>query len=914
MEEGNRPAATASVSERVASLMERRSGAAVGVALLVTALLAIPFLTMAPEETASQDPRGKVTDAEQLINDRFASSVFGAFFVVEARDGNVLARDPMLELFENSSGLRADPEVGPKLLSYFDADQGVDIEATYTLADAADALLHNQGIGGLAAASDEQVGAAVGTLLQQRTPSEWGLSVEANLDPATGRWTSPAIFVTVLADNLALGGGGQGVKLGGGTEKEEFARDIQSVLRGDEAHNQVWGVAIDVNLTSGEQGGAAGPFIGFTILAVLIVVGVVFRSYWAVAIIGAALASLVVWLKGFSNLIGLKSDLTLDLIVPIAMVSFGVDFAFHAIGRYREERTTGLKPRPALVAGLAGVLGALTLALASDSAAFLSNVSSPLESIVQFGVATAVALTAAFVMLGLITPVVLMGIETRVGVRASTRTGSFLAANAIGLAAAGAMAAVLFMVYIAPPVGVAFLAVYLIVFLVAPYLIGRRRVPTEVTETARSMSGAGSPRIGRMIVSVARRRAVVLPIVAVGTALAAFFALQIEARFDVADFFAGDTDFVVGLDKLDQHAGDAGGEGAAIYIEGDLNRPAAITALDEFVAAVTRLDSPSLAKSDSGEVTVFAGALDILDEVMASPYAMGAIQATTGVPITDDDGDGYPDTPQQLAAVADFTRQNGVPLDEARLVITPDGVRTNFWQSEDGATQAAVIGIGIVGSRAQENIGLARDALEPLITQLETDLSGGATPAQVTLTAGPITRDEQLQAILRSLLISLPISVILCLVLAALFMRSLRYAVVSIVPILLVVAWLYAFMYFAGFGVNVATATIGAISIGIGIDFAIHFTMRYRQEMELHPTRVDALSAAGTGTGGALAGSAASSIVGFAILALAPMPMFASYGLLTAVMIAMALTASLLVLPSLLMLVTRDRAEESVAT
>ena len=37
------------------------------------------------------------------------------------------------------------------------------------------------------------------------------------------------------------------------------------------------------------------------------------------------------------------------------------------------------------------------------------------------------------------------------------------------------------------------------------------------------------------------------------------------------------------------------------------------------------------------------------------------------------------------------------------------------------------------------------------------------------------------------------------------------------------------------------------------------------------------------------------------------MPMFASYGLLTAVMIAMALTAPLLVLPSLLMLVTTDR-------
>ena len=53
----------------------------------------------------------------------------------------------------------------------------------------------------------------------------------------------------------------------------------------------------------------------------------------------------------------------------------------------------------------------------------------------------------------------------------------------------------------------------------------------------------------------------------------------------------------------------------------------------------------------------------------------------------------------------------------------------------------------------------------------------------------------------------------------------------------------------------------------------------------------------------ALFASAGSTIVGFAILALAPMPLFATYGVLTAVMIALALAASLLVLPSLLLLV-----------
>ncbi len=51
-------------------------------------------------------------------------------------------------------------------------------------------------------------------------------------------------------------------------------------------------------------------------------------------------------------------------------------------------------------------------------------------------------------------------------------------------------------------------------------------------------------------------------------------------------------------------------------------------------------------------------------------------------------------------------------------------------------------------------------------------------------------------------------------------------------------------------------------------------------------------------------GSAASSIVGFAIMGFAPMPMFSAFGILTALMIFLALIASLVVLPSLLLLVT----------
>ena len=84
-------------------------------------------------------------------------------------------------------------------------------------------------------------------------------------------------------------------------------------------------------------------------------------------------------------------------------------------------------------------------------------------------------------------------------------------------------------------------------------------------------------------------------------------------------------------------------------------------------------------------------------------------------------------------------------------------------------------------------------------------------------------------------------------------------------------------------------------------------TQRFREEIERSATRIGALRRAAEGTGVALVASAGSSVVGFAIMGFAPMPMFSTYGVLTAVMMFLALTAALVVLPSLLMLVTAER-------
>ena len=189
-------------------------------------------------------------------------------------------------------------------------------------------------------------------------------------------------------------------------DKEQFSRNVQQFLRGDEQTYRMWGIAIDANLEADDEGKIAGLFIMFTVIAAVIIVGISLRSYWAMALTGAGLGILMIWLKGISNLVGIKGGLIIELIVPIAMISLGVDFAVHAIRRYQEEKNEGFAPSQALRLGLVGVLGALTLAMFSDSIAFLSNVSSGIESIIHFGIAATIAVVSSYIVLGVVLPLV----------------------------------------------------------------------------------------------------------------------------------------------------------------------------------------------------------------------------------------------------------------------------------------------------------------------------------------------------------------------------------------------------------------------------------------------------------------------------------------------------------------------------
>ena len=135
-------------------------------------------------------------------------------------------------------------------------------------------------------------------------------------------------------------------------------------------------------------------------------------------LVGAGLGVTMMLYGGINALLGLKMNSPLlIMIVPIALISFGVDFFIHGSGRTREMQVAGFTRERAYPVGLTAVSAALLLAALSSAAAFLSNAVSGIEGIIEFGIAAAVGLLISYMILGWVAPKLLLAAEERLGPR-----------------------------------------------------------------------------------------------------------------------------------------------------------------------------------------------------------------------------------------------------------------------------------------------------------------------------------------------------------------------------------------------------------------------------------------------------------------------------------------------------------------
>ena len=106
---------------------------------------------------------------------------------------------------------------------------------------------------------------------------------------------------------------------------------------------------------------------------------------------------------------------------------------------------------------------------------------------------------------------------------------------------------------------------------------------------------------------------------------------------------------------------------------------------------------------------------------------------------------------------------------------------------------------------------------------------------------------------------------------------------------------------------DIASAMIDSIAIGVGIDYAIHFFNRYKEELTIGKSVEEALKISISNAGQAIFYNAAAVGLGFLVLIFASMPMMGSFGWLIALTMFFSSTASMTVLPALLFLYGRRR-------
>jgi len=162
---------------------------------------------------------------------------------------------------------------------------------------------------------------------------------------------------------------------------------------------------------------------------------------------------------------------------------------------------------------------------------------------------------------------------------------------------------------------------------------------------------------------------------------------------------------------------------------------------------------------------------------------------------------------------------------------------------------------------------------------------------------------------IHSMLIGTSVALVMISLVLILFFRSLRFGLISLLPNLLPAA--------AGFGiwglfvgeVGLALSVVTGMTLGIVVDDTVHFMSKYlRARREKHMNAKQAVHYAFNSVGIALLVTSVVLIAGFMIMAQSHFQLNAGMGVLTSIVIALALVFDLMMLPPLL--ITLDNKED----
>lgn len=192
-----------------------------------------------------------------------------------------------------------------------------------------------------------------------------------------------------------------------------------------------------------------------------------------------------------------------------------------------------------------------------------------------------------------------------------------------------------------------------------------------------------------------------------------------------------------------------------------------------------------------------------------------------------------------------------------------------------------------------------------LLRKIRADLAGklGFRPEQVHLAGTLVLYNNMLQSLFGSQIVTLGITALMLTGMFLILFRSLKIALIAMTPNMLPVSVVLGVMGWLNIPLDMMTITIAAISMGIAVDTTIHYVHRFRHEFEKDHRYLPTMYRCHGGIGRAMYYTSATIIMGFSILALSNFIPSVYFGLLTSLVMFIAILAALTLLPQLLILV-----------
>jgi len=596
------------------------------------------------------------------------------------------------------------------------------------------------------------------------------------------------------------------------------------------SHTGEYLISSDLDKASSESFGLLGIII---IILITIILLLSFRRFSYVLLPLLTLCMAIVWTFGTMILLGIEFTVITVAIIPL-LVGLGVDYSVYISKRYQEELHKGKTISGAMEQTINSVGTAMFLAVVTTIIAFMSNISSSIAPIREFGLVCGLGIFYAFIL----TLTFHTSARWLIDVKSSK-----------------------------DPV------------------IGKEKELYVVELGTKTASK-----------SVMNFPILIMIIVFVITVSAITFGMKVRTEFNNQDFLPNNWESLQTYKDITDSFN--GSSFSQVYIllestDNDDSTGYSSLATVETLEGIQRIENniwnDEFVVRTNGEPRVES----ILFHVKQAIRNNATLKAQV-----DTDRDDLPDDDTAVGIVFDHLFQ----LNENRDGRTDDldiglflrsDVNKILYRDPAGVYKSTVVRVYI----NTENSDDVRKMYDELKEDMENVKFSGVKKSATGSVILTVTTMDSLQD---SQILSTIISMILALIILIIIYRNIFLGLIAITPVLLSSIWILGTMYILGISINVFTVSITALTIGLGIDYSIHIIERFREEHKKFEAKI-AVQRTIRSTGTALFISGLTTVCGFIVLTISPIPPIQHFGMITAMTIIYSSLLALVVVPILLL-------------